>query len=62
MGGGIAQVAARAGFSVILYEVNGVVLQHAQESLHEDLKKLVTKGKLSNDEKDALVWRSTSRR
>jgi 3-hydroxybutyryl-CoA dehydrogenase len=40
-------VAAAAGFSTVLFDVNTTVLQRAQEALHEDLKKLVSKGKLT---------------
>lgn len=54
MGSGIAQVAARAGFTTILYEVNSAVLQRAQERLHEDLKKLVSKGKLSEEKIETI--------
>src|SRR6476661_9942398 len=55
MGRGIAQVTAAAGYPTILYELNNIVLQQAQESLHEDLKKLVAKGKMPDEKRQALL-------
>ena len=55
MGRGIAQVAATAGFSTILYDVNGTVLQQAKEALHADLKKLVARGKSTEENSDAVL-------
>lgn len=55
MGRGIAQVAATAGFPVILYDVSEGVLQRAQETLHEDLKKLVAKSKLTGTKQEAIL-------
>src|SRR5438309_616033 len=54
MGRGIAQVAATADYSTILYELDSTALQQAKEMLHEDLKKLVTKGKLTLEKKEAV--------
>src|SRR5215218_9973135 len=55
MGRGIAQVTATAGFPTIVYEVNPGVLQQAQQTLHEDLKKLVAKGKLAEAQLDGIL-------
>lgn len=54
MGSGIAQVTATAGFRTILYELNGEVLQQANERIHGDLKKLVAKEKLTAEKADAV--------
>jgi hypothetical protein len=43
MAAGIAQVAAVAGFAVILYEVNEVVLHRSKSKLENELQKLVDK-------------------
>lgn len=50
MGSGIAQVCASAGFTTILYELNGAVLQKARKSIEAGLQKLAEKGKLSVEE------------
>jgi len=54
MGSGIAQVTASAGYTTILYELNQAVLQRAQESIYDGLKKLVAKGKLSEEKKEVI--------
>jgi 3-hydroxybutyryl-CoA dehydrogenase len=46
MGAGIAQVAAMAGHSVIVYDTAAAALQKAQTSLEGTLRKLAEKGKL----------------
>jgi 3-hydroxybutyryl-CoA dehydrogenase len=48
MGAGIAQVAAVAGHSVVLYDNNTAALQKAQNSLTFTLDKLQEKGKLAD--------------
>jgi 3-hydroxybutyryl-CoA dehydrogenase len=55
MGSGIAQVVAAAGFPTVLYEWNHTVLQRAEERMHEDLKKLISKGKLTEEKKNAIT-------
>ena len=46
MGSGIAQVAATAGFSTLLFDVNETILQQATDSIKSSLQKLEEKGKL----------------
>lgn len=46
MGSGIAQVAATAGFTTLLYELNENVLAQAREQLQRQLERLENKGKL----------------
>ncbi|HTN46881.1 MAG TPA: 3-hydroxyacyl-CoA dehydrogenase NAD-binding domain-containing protein [Flavipsychrobacter sp.] len=48
MGSGIAQVAAMAGHSVVLYDNNASSLTKARESLSGTLKKLEEKGKIAS--------------
>jgi 3-hydroxybutyryl-CoA dehydrogenase len=55
MGSGIAQVVAAAGFPTVLYEWNHTVLQRAEVRMHEDLKKLISKGKLTEEKKNAIT-------
>lgn len=51
MGSGIAQVAATAGCSVMLYDTNASALSRAKSSLEATLSKLVAKGKIDENEK-----------
>src|SRR5436309_321181 len=50
MGSGIAQVAATAGHSTIVYDTNEAALNKAKTNLSSVLAKLAEKGKLSLDE------------
>lgn len=47
MGGGIAQVAAAAGFRILLTDVNEAVVQKGLQGIHRILDGQVAKGKLS---------------
>jgi 3-hydroxybutyryl-CoA dehydrogenase len=61
MGSGIAQVAARAGHEVILYDVSQAALEKAMVSMRASMDKLVAKGTVSKADADALLSRiSTS--
>lgn len=57
MGRGIAQVAARAGFSVILFDEDPAARQRAREEIGRHLQKLVKKGTLSPAEADSAMAR-----
>jgi 3-hydroxybutyryl-CoA dehydrogenase len=57
MGGGIAQVAATAGCTTILYDVAEEMLQKAKARIEGDLEKLVGKQKLAGPEKEAILQR-----
>ena len=59
MGNGIAQVAATAGFTTILYELNEDVLEKAKSSIAQNLQTAVEKRKLSTADKDATLGRIT---
>src|SRR3989338_2598814 len=51
MGAGIAQVAATAGYSVILFDISEDQLRKALQSIENSLTKLLEKGKISLDRK-----------
>lgn len=57
MGGGIAQVAAQAGFEVILSDVDRVFVDRAIGRMNNFLSKSVEKGKISAEQKDAVLGR-----
>jgi 3-hydroxybutyryl-CoA dehydrogenase len=54
MGSGIAQVAAQAGASVLIFDVNAQALETSRTRILADLDKLVARGKLSEDEARAI--------
>jgi 3-hydroxybutyryl-CoA dehydrogenase len=53
MGSGIAQVAAQAGHTVIAREVNPQLLEKGLQSIEKNLGRMVTKGTISEDDRDA---------
>lgn len=57
MGMGIAQVAATAGYEVVLYDVNPNALSKARQSLSSILHKLVEKGKITTQEAELILGR-----
>lgn len=57
MGSGIAQVAARAGHRVVLADARPDATSKAEEDVRESLDRLVEKGKLSRDARDATLAR-----
>jgi 3-hydroxybutyryl-CoA dehydrogenase len=57
MGGGIAQVAAAAGYEVVLADASIELAQKGRAKIDTILGKQVEKGKLKAEEKDALVGR-----
>jgi len=60
MGHGIAQVAARTGYGVVMVDVSEEVLKKAMELIESGpfgLKRLVEKGKMSEDEAKAVMSR-----
>lgn len=54
MGSGIARVAATAGHRVILVDVDSVALEKAKSNLDNSLKKLIEKGKLSEQDSKSI--------
>src|ERR1035437_7612540 len=57
MGSGIAQVSAQSGFYTILFDVNETVLEKAKESIQKNIKYLVEKQKISEEEKESIYQR-----
>jgi len=55
MGSGIAQVAASAGYTTILFDVGEEAVQKAATKLQKDLATLVEKGKLQEDKKAGIL-------
>ena len=58
MGAGIAQVAATAGHTVLVYDNSQAALEKAKSSLGSTLKKLVEKQKLAQDAADGISSRT----
>ena len=57
MGAGIAQVAAQAGYNIVLRDVEEPFLERGISGILKSLEKFVEKGKLSPDERDAILGR-----
>ena len=59
MGAGIAQVAAQAGYSVILNTVREASVIRGYNVIEKNLGRMVEKGKLTTEEKEAILGRIT---
>ena len=59
MGNGIAHTAAASGFDVTLVDVNETILQRAVSTITANLQRGVDKGKMTAEERDAIVGRIT---
>jgi 3-hydroxybutyryl-CoA dehydrogenase len=57
MGGGIAQVAAQAGYSVILHDISDDLVQKGLAGIRKQLDKAVGKEKISQADRDAALER-----
>jgi len=57
MGSGIAQVAAKAGHKVILYDNDSLQLEYAQVSITKTYNKLEDKGKFTREEVEEIIDR-----
>jgi 3-hydroxybutyryl-CoA dehydrogenase len=57
MGSGIAQVSAQVGFEVILMDLSMEILQKGMNSVEKNLQRSVDKGKMSAEEKSAILSR-----
>ncbi|HYH06886.1 MAG TPA: 3-hydroxybutyryl-CoA dehydrogenase [Thermoanaerobaculia bacterium] len=57
MGNGIAHTAAASGFDVMLVDVNEAILQRAVSTITANLQRGVDKGKMTAEERDAVVGR-----
>ena len=57
MGNGIAHTAAASGFDVTLVDVNDAILQRAVSTITANLQRGVDKGKMTAEERDAMLPR-----
>lgn len=57
MGSGIAQVCAMAGLNVIMRDINDAAVQRGVNSIASILERAVSKGKMTADEKAAVLGR-----
>lgn len=57
MGSGIGQVAAQAGFSVLLYDISQEVVNQALTNIQRGLVRLSERGRLSEEEQRAILSR-----
>jgi 3-hydroxybutyryl-CoA dehydrogenase len=57
MGGGIAQVAAQAGYAVVLRDIKDEFIQRGLKMIEKNLQRNVEKGRLSAEEKVAVLGR-----
>ena len=57
MGNGIAQVAAAAGYTVTMQDVRRDALERGVATIERSLGKLVTKGRMTEDDRDATLAR-----
>jgi len=57
MGGGIAQVAAQAGFQVILQDIKDEYLERGMKVIEKNLTRYIEKGRISQEEKDLIQSR-----
>ncbi|MCX7840141.1 MAG: 3-hydroxyacyl-CoA dehydrogenase NAD-binding domain-containing protein, partial [Anaerolineae bacterium] len=57
MGSGIAEVAARCGYNVVVREVNDDLLKKGLERVQSSMARAVDKGKLSTTDRDAALAR-----
>ena len=60
MGHGIAQVAAQAGYEVLLEDVKEEFVETALKKIENNLKRSVEKGRISGEEKDKIFYRIKS--
>ncbi|MBQ8151988.1 MAG: NAD(P)-binding domain-containing protein, partial [Firmicutes bacterium] len=60
MGSGIAQTMAQSGYEVIISEISQELADRGLAGIEKNLDKLVAKGRLSSDEKDAAGARITA--
>ncbi len=57
MGNGIAQVAATAGYDVVLQDIDAGMLEKAKAGIEKSLAKLVEKGKIAAADREAALKR-----
>jgi len=60
MGAGIAHVAARSGFTIILHDLREELVEHAKHSIHNSLRLELEKGRISDNEYKKIIKRITT--
>lgn len=55
MGSGIAQVAAQAGFEVVMYDIDEKFLEHGFEKIKENLRSRIERGKITQADADEVL-------
>mgnify|MGYP002961368873 FL=1 len=60
MGSGIAQTAIQAGYEVILNDQSKAALERGQAGISKRLERLVEKGRMTAEEKEACMGRLTT--
>ncbi|HET6489797.1 MAG TPA: 3-hydroxyacyl-CoA dehydrogenase NAD-binding domain-containing protein [Syntrophales bacterium] len=60
MGSGIAQVSAAAGYTVVMQDIKDEFVQKGLATINKNLSGNVAKGKLSEDDKKAILGRITT--
>ena len=55
MGAGIAQLCLQAGHEVVLHDVDHAAIERGRGRIADGLEKLVTKGRLTADDRDAIL-------
>ena len=59
MGGGIAEVAAKSGSDVLVWEAKQEALDFGKAKIEKSMSKAVERGKLSEEDRDAALGRLT---
>jgi 3-hydroxybutyryl-CoA dehydrogenase len=59
MGNGIAQIAAQTGYNVIMRDIEMNFVERGLQNIEKFLSKSVEKGKIDNEEKEAIISRIT---
>ncbi len=57
MGNGIAQVCATAGYNVVMRDVEETFCERGMKTIGKNLDRLVSRGKMSEDDKSAILGR-----
>ena len=60
MGNGIAQVAAAAGYNVIMRDIEDKFIEKGMATINKSLDKLVSKEKITAEDKEAILGRITT--
>lgn len=60
MGHGIAQVAAAAGFEVVLRDIDQAAVDKGKQSIQRNLLKGIERGKITAQQRDETLWRITT--